>query len=81
MAVIAPCDEEQEARARNVRHSLLVAIAGALMTALLIALGVWQLQRLEWKLGLIERVEAQRHAAPVPPPTGPWTDEIAARSE
>ncbi|MBX5463327.1 MAG: SURF1 family protein [Steroidobacteraceae bacterium] len=32
------------------------------------ALGVWQLQRLEWKLALIDRVEARVHAAPVPAP-------------
>lgn len=33
-------------------------------------LGVWQLDRLAWKLDLIERVNARVHAAPQPPPPG-----------
>lgn len=32
------------------------------------ALGVWQVQRLGWKLALIERVESRIHAAPVAAP-------------
>lgn len=34
----------------------------------LIALGVWQVQRLAWKTDLIARVEARIHAAPAPAP-------------
>jgi surfeit locus 1 family protein len=34
--------------------------------ALLIGLGVWQLQRLEWKEGLIAKIEARTKAPPVP---------------
>jgi surfeit locus 1 family protein len=34
--------------------------------ALLIALGVWQVQRLQWKEGLIDRAEAAATRAPVP---------------
>jgi surfeit locus 1 family protein len=33
--------------------------------ALLIGLGVWQLQRLEWKRGLIAQIETRAHAEPV----------------
>jgi surfeit locus 1 family protein len=36
------------------------------MLAVLIGLGVWQLQRLEWKLDLIARMESGIAAAPVP---------------
>jgi len=32
-------------------------------------LGIWQVQRLFWKLDLIERVDARVHAAPAPLPT------------
>jgi surfeit locus 1 family protein len=32
------------------------------------ALGVWQVQRREWKLALIDRVERRVHAEPVAPP-------------
>jgi surfeit locus 1 family protein len=34
--------------------------------ALLIGLGVWQIQRLHWKLALIDAVDSRIHAAPVP---------------
>jgi surfeit locus 1 family protein len=45
-------------------------------------LGVWQLQRLAWKLDLIARVDARVHAAPVAPP-GPqaWAQISAAQDE
>lgn len=42
--------------------TLIVIPAVALMTAL----GIWQLQRLEWKSGLVVAVEARVHADPVP---------------
>jgi surfeit locus 1 family protein len=47
-----------------------------------VALGSWQVQRLHWKLALIERVEARVHAAPVPAP-GPqdWARVSAAADE
>lgn len=37
-------------------------------TAVFIALGVWQVQRLHWKLDLIARVDARVNAAPVAAP-------------
>ena len=42
----------------------------SLLLALLFAgLGVWQVQRLQWKTQLIADVEARAHAAPIPAPT------------
>jgi surfeit locus 1 family protein len=41
-----------------------------LLTALLIGLGTWQVQRLHWKLDLIARVDARVHA-PAQPAPGP----------
>lgn len=41
----------------------LLAVAGVTM---LIGLGTWQLQRLAWKQGLIERIEARAQGDPVP---------------
>lgn len=38
------------------------------LCAVFCALGVWQVQRLQWKLGLIARVDSRVHAAPVPAP-------------
>ncbi len=37
--------------------------------ALFVALGVWQVERLQWKLDLIARVDQRVHAAPTPAPT------------
>jgi surfeit locus 1 family protein len=36
--------------------------------AILVGLGVWQLERLAWKEDLIARIDARIHAAPVPAP-------------
>lgn len=44
---------------------------GVLAVSLLVSLGVWQLQRLQWKTALIERVEAGLVA---PPSTAPGPD-------
>ncbi|AOF90932.1 SURF1 family protein [Sinorhizobium sp. RAC02] len=50
-------------------------LTGALLLLAVVfaALGTWQMQRLLWKLDLIERVEARVHAEPVPAPArGTW---------
>lgn len=44
------------------------AVLGVVAFAILIALGTWQLQRLDWKQAVIARVEERTHAAPVPAP-------------
>jgi surfeit locus 1 family protein len=41
--------------------------AAAALFAVLLGLGVWQLDRLQWKLALIARVDSNMHAAPVAP--------------
>ena len=47
------------------------AIAAAVCFAIMVSLGVWQLQRLAWKEALIARIAARIHQAPepLPPPT------------
>lgn len=47
------------------RGLLLLTAFSVAALALLIGLGVWQLQRLEWKQGLIAQIEARTHAEPV----------------
>lgn len=48
----------------------LAAVVGVI---LLSGLGIWQVQRLQWKTDLIARVEARVHAAPVAAPgPGDW---------
>jgi surfeit locus 1 family protein len=44
-----------------------LSFACAVLFASLIALGVWQLDRLQWKLALIAQVNGNMHAAPVSP--------------
>lgn len=61
---------------RNGPASLILpGVLAALAFAILVGLGTWQLHRLEWKEGLIARVEARVDEAPVPAP-GPatWAD-------
>ena len=42
-----------------------LTVAVAIMIAMLIGLGVWQVQRLRWKLDLIATMDRKMHAAPV----------------
>ena len=56
-----------ERRPRSVVR-ILLAIAGLLLIVLFAGLGTWQVQRLQWKLDLIERVDTRVHATPVAPP-------------
>jgi surfeit locus 1 family protein len=57
-----------ELRAAAPRARLLWAAAIALAGALFIALGTWQLYRMQWKHALIDRVNQRAHAAPVAAP-------------
>ncbi|MBA4090560.1 MAG: Surfeit locus 1 family protein [Sphingobium sp.] len=45
-----------------------LTLAALILFVGLCALGVWQVERLEWKRDLIARVDARIHAAPVPAP-------------
>lgn len=53
---------------RSQRRLATWAAALALVFAGCTALGAWQVQRLAWKEGLIERVQQHRHAPPLPAP-------------
>jgi len=44
-----------------------LTFASAMLFAILISLGVWQVNRLHWKLGLIAHVNRSMHAAPLSP--------------
>ncbi|MEM8513564.1 surfeit locus 1 family protein [Massilia sp. MP_M2] len=51
----------------------LVAVLALLLLVLFAVLGTWQVIRLQWKLDLIERVDARVHAAPAAlPPVAQW---------
>lgn len=52
---------------------LRLTVATLLILALLVGLGVWQLQRLAWKTGLLDTIAARTTAPPVPlPPEAEW---------
>lgn len=67
-------------RSRALRITL--AACAVLIIAVLLALGTWQVQRLQWKLALIERVDTRVHAEPVAAP-GPqaWAHVSAEADE
>lgn len=50
------------------RPSLWLTVCAAISFVILCGLGTWQVQRLDWKLGLIAEIEAGRSADPAPLP-------------
>jgi surfeit locus 1 family protein len=52
----------------NWRGLILPGLATLIAFAILVSLGAWQLRRLEWKEGLIGRMNARIHAVPQPLP-------------
>lgn len=59
------------------RQLIGAGIFGVAGVAVLVSLGVWQLNRLDWKMGVIGAIEARIHEAPVALPTAP--DPVADR--
>lgn len=68
----APAPDSPGPRGR--KTALVLALAALVLAcSAFTALGIWQLYRLQWKLALIERVDARIHASPVtPPPPADW---------
>lgn len=61
------------ARGGDWRGLILPALATLVALAILVSLGTWQLRRLEWKEGLIARMQSRVHAPPQPlPPRDAW---------
>jgi len=53
------------------RRMFLPALMGLLGCAVLISLGVWQVNRMHWKAGVLAEIEARIHDAPVALPLNP----------
>ncbi|MEK9284807.1 MULTISPECIES: SURF1 family protein [unclassified Bradyrhizobium] len=75
-------DMENGTRGKTARPALWLTVPALAAFALLIALGVWQIERRAWKLALIDRVEQRVHAAaqPIPSPAA-WPTVSAANDE
>lgn len=71
-----------EARAAKPVARLLWAAGIALASMIFIALGTWQLVRMQWKHALIERVNQRVHASPVAAPAhAEWPSLTATNAE
>lgn len=60
-----PASDRAEATPAR-RGIIVLTIATAVALVILVGLGLWQLERRTWKLGLIERIETRVKAPPVP---------------
>jgi surfeit locus 1 family protein len=76
-----PVSQEAEPRLRSFATLLTLAVCALLAFAGFMALGTWQLQRLQWKLALIERVEQRVHAAPVLAPGPERWPQVSAEAD
>ena len=74
---------DEASRAAGLRGGVLVpSLAAAVALAVLVSLGLWQLDRLAWKEGLIATLEQRLSAPPVAlPPPAEWPRLTAARDE
>ncbi|MCA1392456.1 SURF1 family protein [Bradyrhizobium sp. IC3123] len=75
--------EDGDARSKAARSpSLWLTVLSLIAFVLLIALGVWQIERRAWKLALIDRIEQRVHAPaqPIPSPAA-WSTVSAANDE
>lgn len=74
--------QEQAPRLRSSLLRKFLAVCAAVAVLLLLALGTWQIFRLQWKLDLIEKVDTRVHATPVAvPEPAQWAQVNAANDE
>lgn len=74
--------QEQAPRLRSSALRRVLAVCAAVAVLLLLALGTWQLFRLQWKLDLMEKVDTRVHATPVAvPEPAQWAQVNAANDE
>ena len=71
----------QERRPRSPRLRAVIAGAALLLAIGLAALGVWQLERREWKHALIAAVAERSHGQPIPAPGPAAWPRITAQSD
>ena len=80
--LVTPGDNDPRNPEGAARPSLWLTIFSLAALAVLIGLGVWQVERRAWKLALIDRVEQRVHAPAQPiPPRASWPAITAANDE
>ncbi|MDA9435991.1 SURF1 family protein [Bradyrhizobium sp. CCBAU 51627] len=80
--LVSPGDNERRGPARAARPSLWLTALSLIAFVVLMALGVWQVERRTWKLALIDRVEQRVHAPAQPiPSSASWPTVSAANDE
>ncbi|WP_234484849.1 SURF1 family protein [Noviherbaspirillum pedocola] len=78
----AKADDAAFVPPRSFAARLTLMACAAFFFAIFIALGTWQVQRLQWKRDLIEHVQQRVHAAPMPaPPPARWSRLSAQADE
>jgi len=73
--------QEVELRPRSLATLVTLVVCAALAFAGFVALGTWQLQRLQWKRALIARVEQRVHAVPLPAPGPERWPQVSAEAD
>jgi len=74
--------QEQAPRLRSSTLRKFLAACAAVAVLLLLALGTWQVFRLQWKLDLMEKVDTRVHAKPVAvPEPARWAQVTASNDE
>ena len=64
-----------EAQKKSIRSYIFPVLLGLVGAAILCALGVWQLQRLDWKESIIADIDARLSVEPIGLPVAPSYDE------
>jgi len=79
--LVSPENVEPRSPARAARPHLWLTVLSLIAFVVLIALGIWQVERRAWKLALIDRVEQRVHASAQPIPSRTSWPAITAASD
>lgn len=73
--------QETEPSLRSRATRIALAVCALVLFTGFIALGTWQVYRLQWKLALIERVDQRVHAAAIAAPAPDCWSQVSAESD
>ena len=73
--------QETEPSLRSRATRIVLAVCALVLFTGFVALGTWQVYRLQWKLALIERVDQRVHAAAIAAPAPDCWSQVSAESD